>query len=123
MNGGMSSVRVVIAALVVAILAAAGVAFADGGSRTSASAGRAFTDGCGVFPPADVAANSASLPDQRAWNQDISAAPVASNSAAIIKYINGHGAKTLHPDFGSNTTYGIPYTVVGSGATEVRVRF
>lgn len=77
---------------------------------------------CGVFPKpgTDVAADAPSLPDQRAWNQDVSQAPVAANSAAIIDYL---GSGDLHPDFGSPREYGIPYKVVGKRAKRTKVRF
>ena len=52
------------------------------------------------------------------WNQDISAAPVDSNSAAFISYIGGSGRK-LHPDFGPSP-YGMPYVVVGADQPLVR---
>src|SRR6478609_787836 len=69
---------------------------------------------CTVFPapPSDTAANAPSLPTEAAWNQDISKAPVAPNSAATIAYINAHGGNLLHPDFGSPRAYGFPYAVV-----------
>jgi hypothetical protein len=44
------------------------------------------------------------------WNQDISAAPVDSQSASFISFIGG-AARRLHPDFGPSP-YGIPYVVV-----------
>jgi hypothetical protein len=77
---------------------------------------------CGVFPRpgSDVPADAASLPDQRAWNQDVSNAPVAANSDAIIDALGG---SDLHPDFGSPREYGIPYKVVGKRAKRVRVKF
>lgn len=85
---------------------------------------RDLTDRCGNFPSAvGVAADAPSLPDQRAWNQDISQAPVAANSGQIIDYINAHGGTELHPDFGRNPRYGIPYTVVGAKTKKRRVRF
>jgi hypothetical protein len=58
------------------------------------------------------------FPADNAWNTDISAASVDSNSAAITgaAEFTGH---FLHPDFSSVTggNYGIPYTVVDSGTT------
>ena len=80
---------------------------------------------CGVFPKPgpEVAADAPSLPDQRAWHQDISAAPVHPDSGAIIDFINANGATELHPDFGSPRAYGIPYRVVGKRAKRTRVRF
>lgn len=80
---------------------------------------------CGVFPKPgpEVAADAPSLPDQRAWNQDVSAAPVHPDSDAIIDFINANGGAELHPDFGSPRAYGIPYRVVGKRAKRTRVRF
>lgn len=85
---------------------------------------RGFDASCGAFPAADgVAANARSLPDQRAWNQDVSGSPVDPRSDAIIAYINSHGGDQLHPDFGRNRHYGIPFEVVGRRARARRVRF
>jgi hypothetical protein len=46
------------------------------------------------------------------WNTDISAAAVDPNSTSIIS--NWVGAVNVHPDFGTDPTYGIPYVVVNS---------
>jgi hypothetical protein len=67
------------------------------------------------------------FPTNSPWNQNISAAPVAANSAAIITSI---GASIhLHPDWGTDSPtngtsplYGIPYNVVhGNSVTKVSV--
>jgi len=65
--------------------------------------------GCPLFP----ASNS--------LNRDISGAPVDPNSARYIASIGlgGH----LHPDFGTNPSYGIPYTVVGPRQPKVPITF
>jgi hypothetical protein len=65
--------------------------------------------GCPLFP--------ASNP----LNRDISRAPADPRSASYIASIGlgGH----LHPDFGTNPGYGIPYTVVGPHQPKVPVRF
>ena len=80
---------------------------------------------CGVFPRpgGEVAADAPSLDDQRAWNQDISGAPVDPRSDQIIDAINSDGGDELHPDFGSPREYGIPYVVVGRKAKRVKVKF
>ncbi len=62
---------------------------------------------------------SSLFPTNNPWNQDISQAPVATNSAAIISKI-GNGR--FHPDFGQdyrvgNGLYGIPYNVVHGNTT------
>ncbi len=65
--------------------------------------------GCPIFP--------ASNP----LNQDISRAPVDPNSANYIASI-GLSAH-LHPDFGTDPSYGIPYAVVGPGQQKVPITF
>jgi hypothetical protein len=58
------------------------------------------------------------FPSDNPWNQEITGAPVASNSAAIMNNItNLYGDGRFHPDFGqdsrgSNPLYGIPFNVV-----------
>jgi hypothetical protein len=59
------------------------------------------------------------FPADNPWNQKISQAPVATNSAAIISHI-GNGR--FHPDFGQDyrmggPLYGIPYNVVRGNST------
>src|SRR5271165_1713312 len=54
-----------------------------------------------------------------AWNTDISSAPVDPNSASIIS--NWVGSVNVHPDFGSDPTYGIPYVVVNGSQALVNV--
>ena len=66
-------------------------------------------DGCPIFP--------ASNP----LNRDISRAPVDPNSA---RYVASIGLTAhLHPDFGTNPSYGIPYTVVGPHQPKVPIAF
>jgi len=67
---------------------------------------------CGHNPPRPTVGGCTVLPSDNAWNTDISKFPVASNSAAYISEIDNSGATKLHPDFGSDPTYGIPYLVV-----------
>src|SRR6476619_1425116 len=80
---------------------------------------------CSVFPdpPAGLPATAPSLPNQAAWNQDISKAPVAPGSAATVAYINTHGGERLHPDFGSPREYGFPYAVVGAGQRRLPIHY
>ncbi len=65
--------------------------------------------GCPLFPASD------------SLNRDISHAPVDPRSAQYIASIglSGH----LHPDFGTNPSYGIPYTVVGPKQPRVPIAF
>jgi len=80
---------------------------------------------CPVFPdpPASLSPTAPSLPNQAAWNQDVSRAPVAPNSAATIAYIDANGGNFLHPDFGSPRPYGFPYTVVGVGRRKLPIHY
>src|SRR6266481_4248965 len=64
------------------------------------------------------------FPADNPWNQNISQAPLATNSAAIMSSIIAtYGNGRFHPDFGqdyqtANTPlYGIPYNVVRSNST------
>ncbi len=61
------------------------------------------------------------FPADNPLNEEIADAPLNPNSADYIASIglSGH----LHPDFGTNPTYGIPYTVVGAEQEEVPIRF
>jgi hypothetical protein len=112
--------RGVLAALALILLALAALAApaqANGPDPTLGS--------CQVFPnpPASLSPRAASLPDQSAWNQDISKAPRDPRSAAYIAYINGNGGDELHPDFGSPRVYGIPFAVVGPDQPKLPVNY
>ena len=61
------------------------------------------------------------FPADNPLNEEIASAPVSPNSASYIASI-GLTAH-LHPDFGTNPTYGIPYTVVGPAQAKVPIRF
>lgn len=53
------------------------------------------------------------------WNADISSAPVDPNSNSIIS--NWVGSVNVHPDWGTDPTYGIPYVVVDGNQPLVQV--
>jgi hypothetical protein len=61
------------------------------------------------------------LPTSNSLNRDISHAPVDPNSARYIASIglSGH----LHPDFGTEPSYGIPYAIVGPHQPRVPIAF
>ena len=72
--------------------------------------------GCQIFPtppPSGPSGNDW-------WNQDVSKYPVDANSAG---YINPIAGEYLHPDFGQNPAYGIPFVVVPQNQKLVPVRF
>jgi hypothetical protein len=80
---------------------------------------------CSVFPapPASLSATAPSLPNESAWNQDISRAPADPSSAAYISYIDSHGGVHLHPDFGSPRSYGFPYVVIGADQARLPIHY
>jgi hypothetical protein len=53
------------------------------------------------------------------WNTDISTAPVDPHSATIMS--NWVGSVNMHPDWGTDPTYGIPYVVVDGSQALVNV--
>jgi hypothetical protein len=102
-----SSFAALAAAIVAALIlvGAAGARAAD--HAHPASAPQEF--GCAILPPEDP------------LNQEIANAPVNPNSANYVASI-GLTAH-LHPDFGTNPSYGIPYTVVGPDQPKVPIKF
>jgi hypothetical protein len=64
-------------------------------------------------------AGIALFPVDNWWNRDVSTAPVAADSDAVIDFIGR--ATPLHPDFG--TTFGIPYVIVEGTQPRVPVSF
>jgi hypothetical protein len=80
---------------------------------------------CPVFPspPPSLSPRTPSLPTEAAWNQNISKAPRAHDSAKVIAYIDSHGGTAIHPDFGSPRAYGFPYAVVGTGARSLPIHY
>jgi hypothetical protein len=95
-------------ALALAVLLTLVLAGSAPGARAGNPARQAVTSplpaapGCPIFPANNV------------WNVDVSRLPVAADSAAMIQSI---GLNTgLHPDFGSNPAYGIPFNVVSGQA-------
>lgn len=67
--------------------------------------------GCQVFP------------SDNAWNRRVDDAPLRADSDAIIDRIQSIGGTRLHPDFGENPNYGIPFVVVPAAQPEVPVRY
>jgi hypothetical protein len=51
------------------------------------------------------------FPADNPWNTDISQYPLNPNSANYLQEMNPSGTALLHPDFGSNATYGIPINI------------
>src|SRR4030095_4581390 len=69
------------------------------------------------------------FPSTNWWNLDIAAAPVDTNSASYIAFINNGGTRKLHPDFGGEASpgsvdiYGMPSVIVAGTQPKVAVTF
>jgi hypothetical protein len=92
-----------------ALIAAPAASRGAGASHRGRSGAPPREAGCPVFP--------ASNP----LNRDISRAPADPRSASYIASIGA--AAHLHPDFGTNPGYGIPYTVVSAHQARAPIRF
>src|SRR6185436_13452868 len=79
-------------------------------SGPAGSSGSPTIHGCAVFPA------------DNPWNRDVSGDPVDPRSDAYIAAMNG-GSRFLHPDFGSDPTYGIPWTTVPGSQPLVPMSF
>ncbi|HEX8080413.1 MAG TPA: hypothetical protein VF557_09400 [Jatrophihabitans sp.] len=71
--------------------------------------GSASIAGCPLFPP------------DNPWRRVISSAPLHPRSAAWVANIGS--SRFLHPDFGSDPSYGIPYSVVPASQPKVPISF
>jgi len=101
-------------ALILAVLTACGrTNVPNGGASTSNAPQRIshasvpIVGGCQIFP-----ANNP-------WNTDISNYPLDPRSDAYITSLPGN----LHPDFGHNPHYGIPFNIVPANQKKVPVKF
>jgi hypothetical protein len=107
--------------LVAGALAAGGVALAaavviDGPANVHELADR-------VIPPGPTVGNCSVFPSDNAWNQNVSSAALHPSSTAIINTIQSVGSDNLHPDFGENPEYGIPYVIVPPEQPLVPINF
>jgi hypothetical protein len=82
----------------------------DGGAGTQEGGGGAVGASCPVFP------------SDNPWNRDVSGDPVDPRSDEYIAHMGGASAM-LHPDFGSDPTYGIPWITVPKTQARVPITF
>ncbi len=61
------------------------------------------------------------FPSDNAWRRDVSSDPVDARSGAYIRSIGTD--VNVHPDFGSDPEYGIPYVVVPKSQAQVPITF
>jgi hypothetical protein len=67
--------------------------------------------GCAIFPVTN------------AWNTRVDTLPVRRDSSTLIAHITTPNHTNLHPDFGGNGAYGIPFMVVPSTQPKVRINY
>src|SRR5258708_26654761 len=105
-------------ALLCAPLSACGGAGGSGGTAPTGSASPTAAPGGGGGA---VLAGCPLFPADNPWNRDVSGDPVDARSDAYIGSI-GPG-RFLHPDFGSDPTFGIPWTMVPGTQPRVPMSF
>jgi|SRR5438128_2959428 len=105
-----------------AMIVAAALAMCGGGgsaTNTTTTTPGPAPSAAGSGPP--VIMGCAVFPADNPWNRDVSGDPVDPRSDA---YIASMGASTnLHPDFGSDPTFGIPWTTVAGTQPRVPMSF
>ena len=114
------STRLLCSFIIALPLAACSGALGGIGNTTPAARNMQATSAAYAAPP--VLGGCSMFPADNPWNADITNAPVDPNSANYLASMNA-GFKFLHPDFGSNPTYGIPYVVVSRSQPFVPVSF
>src|SRR5205823_4265374 len=62
------------------------------------------------------------MPADNSWNQDVSSLTVDPGSASYVASISST-RQFLHPDFGADPSYGIPFVTVPSGQARVPIVF
>ncbi len=76
-----------------------------------------------IHPPGPTIGSCPIFPPDNAWNRDISSTALHAQSDAIIAKIQSVGGDNLHPDFGENPDYGIPYVVVPADQPLVPIEY
>jgi hypothetical protein len=76
-----------------------------------------------LTPPGPHLGGCAVFPGDNPWNQEIASAPLHPLSQQIIANIQSAGSRALHPDFGENQSYGIPFVVVPATQPAVAIRY
>src|SRR5271157_2366947 len=109
------------------LIACAGVSKTSGGGGGGGNGGGngGGTGGgnlaCSVMALGQTASLSGFVPftSSSLWNTNISSAPVDPNSDSIMA--NWVGSVNLHPDWGTDPTYGIPYVIVNGSQPLVNI--
>ncbi len=87
---------------------------AEPAALKASAGGPPVVSGCQIFPAATTPATG-----ENWWNADVSKLPLDPNSGKYIAALPGN----LHPDFGEDPAYGIPFVVVPATQKKVPVSF
>jgi hypothetical protein len=117
----------VVFVLALSLIACSGVSHTTGNTGGGSGGGNGGTGNpsgnlaCSVMTVGQTSSLGGFVPfsSSSLWNTDISSAPLDPNSSTII--INWLGSVNLHPDWGTDPTYGIPYIVVNGSQPLVKV--
>jgi hypothetical protein len=112
--------RSALVALTVGLVTLSATVAALGTIDRAATVGRAAQR---IRRPGPVVGTCDVFPQDNPWNRDVSRDPLRDDSAAIIASIQASGGTRLHPDFGENPEYGIPYLVVPAGQPVVPITY
>ncbi len=93
------------------------------GGGSGGSGGGSGSGGGGNVGPGPSLAGCPMFPVDNEWNRDVSGDAVDAKSDDYINFILANGGQDVHPDFGSNPEYGIPYVVVEESQAKVPVTF
>ena len=116
MRRSSSAAAAAVAIVIGAGIVAAALSIIDGPATVGRQAVR-------VTPPGPSLGGCPMFPADNAWNQDVSQLPLHPRSAAMIARIQADGGDYLHPDFGENPDYGIPYVVVPASQPLVPITY
>ena len=108
-------------ALALFLTACSGVSHPGGNTGGNGGGTGGSNLACNVMSVGQTASLNGFVPfsSSSLWNTDISSAPVDPNSNTIIS--NWVGSVNVHPDWGNDPTYGIPYVVVNGDQPLVNV--
>ncbi len=116
----------VLFALALSLIACSGVSHTTGNTGggsggNGGSGGPSGNSACSVMTVGQTASLGGFVPfsSSSLWNTDITSAPLDPNSSSIIT--NWVGSVNLHPDWGTDPTYGIPYVVVDGNQSLVNI--
>jgi hypothetical protein len=123
-------VSIAVTALLVALTACSGASKpSKNNSGSGGSGGSGGNNGgtgssnlaCNVMSTGQTASLNGFVPfsSSSLWNTDISSAPVDPNSNSIMS--NWVGSVNVHPDWGTDPSYGIPYVVVDGTQSLVNI--